>query len=272
MNLARIHDHFTPSKLETYLECPFHFFAASTLKIENPPAAPEERFDALERGKLVHHVLAQYHRLGGDLLARFVREWDRTLALLRVPMSYRLELERARILRSLRMYAAGPPAQPGWQPHIEEDFELRLGEFTVKGRIDRYEVAANGDCVLYDYKYSRPSTVHSIVRDESEGRGLQAGVYLLAARHKALHPRAFYYVAVKGACEIKGWSEPAELEQRMTDAAQKSERAAFEILNGRIGVAPIDKESCDYCDFKDACRIREIGYRAPAPAGAAEAN
>ena len=261
--LARLFAHFSPTGLETFLECPFHFFAQYSLGIEDPPAAPEERFDPLERGKLVHAVLAQYHRLGGDLLARFEREWVGTLKRLRVPMSYRLELERARIVRSLRMYAANPPGQPGWEAHMEEQFELPIGAAVVRGRIDRYEVAANGDCVLYDYKFSRPSSVASIVRKESDGRGLQAGLYLLAVQHKALRPLAFYYVAVKNACELKGWDDPPDLDTLMNNAGEQAARAAEEILAGRIAVAPIDEESCAFCSFMDACRIREIGYRAP---------
>jgi ATP-dependent helicase/DNAse subunit B len=267
--LARLHEHFSPTGLETFLECPFHFFAQYSLKIEDPPAAPENRFDTLERGKLVHAVLAQYHRLGGDLLARFEREWVRTLIKLRVPMSYRLELERARIRRSLRMYAANPPLQAGWAQYMEERFELPLGTAVVRGRIDRYEAAHSGDCVLYDYKFSRPSSVASIVRKETKGRGLQAGLYLLAVQRKSLHPLAFYYIAVKGACERKGWNEPQYLEALMNTAGEQAARAATQILEGRISVTPIDEESCTFCGFKDACRIREIGYREPEPAAAA---
>ncbi|MGO9239559.1 MAG: PD-(D/E)XK nuclease family protein [Bryobacteraceae bacterium] len=267
--LARRHDHFSPTGLETFLECPFHFFAQYSLAIGDPPVAPEERFDALERGKLVHAVLAQYHRLGGDLVGRFEREWSATMNRLRVPMSYRLELERARIVRSLRMYAVHPPGMPGWETHLEEPFELPLGVAVVRGRIDRYEVAGNGDCVLYDYKFSRPSSVALIVRKESAGRGLQAGLYLLAVRHKALRPVAFHYVAVKGACELKGWADAQKLDTLMNNAGEQAARAAERILAGRVGVAPIDEDSCTFCDFMDACRIREIGYRTPEQAEAA---
>ncbi len=270
--LARLHEHFSPTGLETFLECPFHFFAQYSLKIADPPAVPENRFDALERGKLVHAVLAQYHRLGGDLLARFEREWNRTLTKLRVPASYRLELERARILRSLRMYAADPHVQSGWAEYMEDPFELPLGTAVVRGRIDRYEVADNGACVLYDYKFSRPSSVASIVRKEIKGRGLQAGLYLLAVQRRSLRPAAFYYIAVKGACELKGWNEPPDLEALMSTAGEQAARAAAQILDGRIAVAPIDPDSCIFCSFMDACRIREIGYRAPQPAAAAAAQ
>jgi len=92
------------------------------------------------------------------------------------------------------------------------------------------------------------------------GRGLQAGIYLQAVRHKVLRPLAFHYVAVKSACEMKGWDSQADLETLMTSAGEQAARAAEEILEGRIEVAPIDKDSCGFCNFMDACRIREIGY------------
>ena len=275
--LAERHQRFSPTGLETYLECPFQFFAGKTLKLDDPPPAPAERFDALARGTLVHALLAQYHRLHCDLLEMFRKEWARTLAKLRVPMGYRLELDRILIERSLRMYALNAPEHPGWEQHMEENFQLPIaislgGPLAVHGRIDRYEVSPTKDCVVYDYKFSRPSSVGSIVKDEAMGRGLQAGIYLQAVRRKALRPVAFYYVAVKSACEMKGWDSPDELEARMTSAGEQAARAADEILSGRIAVAPIDRDSCAFCGFIDACRIREIGYGSAAEAVAAGAN
>jgi len=263
--LAEQHGSFSPTSLETYLECPFHYFAAHTLRLEDPPPAPADRFDARERGTLVHGLLAQYHRLHDDLLAMFRKDWVRMLARLRVPVGYRLELDRILIERSLRMYVAGAPEHAGWAQSMEEKFDLPIasspaGSLLVHGRIDRYEVAPGGDCVVYDYKFSRPSTVGTIVKDEENGRGLQAGLYLQALRRKALRPVAFYYVAIKGACETKGWNQSEDLAARMTEAGQNAAHAAGEILQGRIAVAPKDQRSCDFCNFIDACRIREIGY------------
>jgi hypothetical protein len=275
--LAARHRSFSPTGLEQYLECPFRFFASRTLKLADPPVAPTDRFDALQRGMLVHALLAQYHRLHGNLLEMFRKEWGRTLARLRVSLGYRLELERILIERSLRMYSLHPPEHPGWAQHMEEPFQLPIGTpetgaIDVHGRIDRYEVAPDNDCVVYDYKFSRPSSVGVIVKDESMGRGLQAGIYLQALRRKALRPLAFHYVAVKSACEMKGWDSLAELESLMTSAGEQAARAASEILNGRIAVAPIDKDSCAFCSFMDACRIREIGYGSADEAEAAGAG
>ena len=275
--LAVRHKSFSPTGLEKFLECPFQFFVGNTLKLDDPPKAPSERFDPLERGTLVHGLLAQYHRLHVDLLQMFREEWERTLAKLRVPLGYRLELERILIERSLRMYALNAPEHPGWEQHMEENFQLPIansqaGPIDVRGRIDRYEVDANGDCVVYDYKFSRPSTVGVIVKDETMGRGLQAGIYLQAIGRKGLRPLAFHYVAVKSACEMKGWDKREELDSLMTGAGEQAARAAEEILNGRIAVAPIDRDSCAFCGFIDGCRIREIGYGGAAEAEAAGAG
>ncbi len=275
--LAARHKSFSPTGLEKFLECPFQFFAENTLKLGDPPKAPAERFDPLERGTLVHGLLAQYHRLHGDLPQMFRKEWERTLAKLRVPLGYRLELERILIERSLRMYALNAPEHPGWEQRMEENFQMPIansqaGPIEVRGRIDRYEVAGNGDCVVYDYKFSRPSTVGVIVKDETMGRGLQAGIYLQAIGRKGLRPLAFHYVAVKSACEMKGWDSRSDLESLTTSAGEQAARAAEEILNGRIAVAPIDRDSCAFCGFIDACRIREIGYGGAAEAEAAGAS
>ena len=264
------HPSFTPTGLESFLECPFQFFAGKLMELAGPPRTPAERFDELQRGSLVHKLLAQYHRLDfrQDLLALFAADWARTQAKLRVPPGYRLELERGLIERSLRLYAKDPPRQPGWTAYMEDPFQLSMAELTgdaasagveIKGRIDRYEVSPGGECVVYDYKFSRPSSVKAVARKQSE-RALQAGMYLLAVRHKGLRPIGFYYLALKGACEVTGWSEAELLDERANSAATLAGRAVSEILAGRIEVAPIDRDSCKFCDYADACRIREIGY------------
>jgi RecB family exonuclease len=245
------------------LECPFQFFAGRTLALTEPPAAPAERFDGMARGSLVHHLLAQYHRLHTDLLALFENEWGRIQRKLRVPPSYRLEVERALLERSLRMYAAATQLGDRAAQRMEDSFEFDCAGARIRGRIDRYEIADSGACTVYDYKFSRPSSVKGLKHDEEEDRGLQAGLYLEALQRQGLRPLAFYYVALKGACAYYGWDEPEQLHHLAASAVRRAERAIAEIQAGRIDVAPIDEDSCAFCAFKDACRIVEIGYRRP---------
>ena len=254
-------DSFSPSSLETFLECPFAYFAGRTLALEEPPAAPSERFDGMVRGSLVHHLLAQYHRLHTDLLALFENEWGRIQRKLRVPPSYRLEVERALLERSLRMYAAATPLGDRAAQKMEDPFEFDCAGARIRGRIDRYETVESGTSTVYDYKFSRPSSVKALKRDEEQDRGLQAGLYLEALQRQGLRPLAFDYVALKGACARYGWDQPEQLQHLAASAVRRAEEAIARIQNGVIDVDPIDEDSCSFCSFKDACRIVEIGYR-----------
>ena len=59
--LAR-HSRFAPTHIETYLQCPFQFFAQRTLKLRGAPEEPWERLNALVQGSIVHRVLERSHR------------------------------------------------------------------------------------------------------------------------------------------------------------------------------------------------------------------
>ncbi len=58
--LAGQHAVLSPTAVETFLQCPFLFFARHTLKLEGPPTAPEQRLDASVQGNIVHEVLARW--------------------------------------------------------------------------------------------------------------------------------------------------------------------------------------------------------------------
>ena len=60
---------FTASELEQYAACPFRFLLGSVLKLE-PPEDITLELDALERGQIVHGVLALFHRRVNESLHR----------------------------------------------------------------------------------------------------------------------------------------------------------------------------------------------------------
>ena len=60
-SLAR-HTRFSPTDIETYLQCPYQFFAQRTLKLTGAPEEPWERLNALVQGNIVHRVLERSHR------------------------------------------------------------------------------------------------------------------------------------------------------------------------------------------------------------------
>ncbi len=62
--------------------------------------------------------------------------------------------------------------------HTEEHFEIRVGEATVAGRIDRIDDLGNGAVAIVDYKTGKPRA------QEDADESLQLSIYAIAAQEK----------------------------------------------------------------------------------------
>jgi ATP-dependent helicase/DNAse subunit B len=90
--------------IESFLQCPFQFFAKHTLKLRERPAAPRDRLDVLLQGTILHRALAEWARmplLGAEMLERV---FDEECAQRRVPRTYRTEAVRLELLRHFEMF------------------------------------------------------------------------------------------------------------------------------------------------------------------------
>ena len=185
------------SALETYLGCPFRFFAQHVLKLEEEPD-DEEVMDPRRQGQLVHEVFETFFRdwqaVGmGAIDARNIdRAWamfegvvDRALA--RLPEA-EAGLERTRLLGSsaaaglgeavFRMEAERPVAvvERLLEHKLEGRFTVRTEagdrEVALKGKADRLDLLSDGSFRLIDYKLGWPP---------DRNRALQLPIYSLCA-------------------------------------------------------------------------------------------
>ncbi|HWF84554.1 MAG TPA: PD-(D/E)XK nuclease family protein, partial [Vicinamibacterales bacterium] len=198
------------SALETYLGCPFKFFAQHLLRLEEEPD-DEEVMDPRRQGQFVHEVFEEFFKTwqaqGGGAVtpanldeasALFAAEVDRLLE--RLP-SAEAGLERTRLLGSpaaaglgdavLRMEAERPVAV------VERLLEHRLnGDFTIetsdgprlvalKGKADRVDLLADGTFRLIDYKLGWPP---------QRARALQLPIYSLCAEQELARTRGRRWV------------------------------------------------------------------------------
>ncbi len=262
-----IHETHSGTALESFLSCPFVYFARHTLALEDPPARPAERLDMRETGSLVHAVIAEWHKLGGGPIdAVFESHWKRLVARLRVPDGYHTEFERLRALRALRHYAANPQVGEGFLASFEEKVRITLpsGE-TVKGRMDRIDSDGAGNCRVIDFKYSRSGKLARLKALDDAGALLQLGIYMAALRDRGLNPVAAAYVPLRSAENWKFKENAADLIQI---AIERAESGAARILDGEIAPRPAIEDVCEYCEMSNACRIVEI-RRGQAGAGGA---
>ncbi len=281
-HLSARHAVLAPTTIESFLHCPFQFFAHHTLRLEKRPEEPRERLSALLQGTIVHEALARFCRDGAGLLETLDEVFERACDGARVPAGYRREAVRFEMIRNFSNFLRDTtlPLGPGWSVKTEEDFEFALNErIQIHGTIDRMEVHPEDGCALViDYKYSSPAGLQQKRKDHESGQLVQGGLYMLAAgRHFGLQPVGMLYCGLKKEISWEGWhlpldhlrevgesvSEP-ELQERLETAVARTLEAAAAIAQGEIAPHPADASKCPYCQFCDICR-----YELPAAAVAA---
>jgi len=271
------------SALETYLDCPFKFFAQHVLKLEEEPD-DEEVMDPRRQGQFVHEVFERFfgewqnagHRAitpenldtARELFAQVV---DRALEAL---PDAEAGLERTRLLGSpaaaglgdavLRMEAERPT------PVVERLLEHRLsGAFTIatangprtvmlRGKADRLDLLADGTFRLIDYKLGWPP---------NRTRALQLPIYSLCAEQRLASHRGrawtlgeAVYLAFKGPKRVVPlFSAPAERDKVLADAQQRVADTLDAIARGAFPPTPDDVYRCETCTFASVCRKDYVG-------------
>ncbi len=277
---SKRHRKLSATSIEKFLQCPFQFFANKTLRLRERPAAPRDRLDALAQGSIIHGALAEWWRaplLGNGVLDQV---FDMECARKRVPRTYRTEAVRLELLRHFESFLKDSKVELGWDVRVEEEFEFALNEsLTIRGRIDRLEVGENLGALVVDYKYS--TQVKGRVQETESGDLVQAGLYLLAAeRAFGLNPVGMLFCGLKNGVEWVGWHTPVAglervgssctreaLRELMDGAGQKAIETREAILAGRVEVRPKDRKKCDWCDYRDICRVETLPVELGAGAG-----
>lgn len=252
------HAAMRPTGLETFLQCPYRFFARETLRLEPPPPRPRERLDPRMQGSIVHKVLARFQREGQSLESLFERVFEEACREVWAPPGYRTESLRLQLLGDLRRFLAEGRWLPGPESDFERAFEWQAAPgLLLRGRIDRLDRTPGGEAVVVDYKYWRPGRVKEVKEDPA---ALQGPLYALGCRNTlGLEVAGVFYISLKKETKCAGWGWglgfDGELsEEWLREGLEKALRAAGEIRAGRIEPRPSDPEICEYCEFRDVCR------------------
>ena len=271
------------SAIETYLDCPFKFFAQHVLKLEEEPE-DEEVMDPRRQGKFVHDVFERFfaawqnagHRaVTPDNLdaARemFTAVVDRALD--RLPIA-EAGLERTRLLGSpaaaglgeavLRMEAERPLAvvERLLEHPLKGDFTFATADgprtIALRGKADRLDLLADGTFRLIDYKLGWPP---------NRTRALQLPIYSLCAEQrlaghkgKTWQLREAAYLAFKGPKRVVPlFSSPADRAGVLADAQQRLADTVDAIERGDFPPTPDDVYRCETCSFASVCRKDYVG-------------
>jgi RecB family exonuclease len=272
------------SALETYLDCPFKFFAKHVLRLEEEPD-DEEVMDPRRRGRFVHEVfeafLARWQAEGNQAITPHTIEGARAMfcevveeLLGRWGLSQtEAALERTRLLGSpaagglgeavLRMEAERSV------PVVARLLEHKLaGEFTfqtaggprrlpIRGKADRIDLLADGTFRLIDYKLGWPP---------NRARALQLPIYAICAE-QGLHRLGrdwtlgeAAYLAFKGPRRVVALFASEEERARVVAEAQQRLVDTVDAIDaGRFPPAPDDVYRCDTCSYAAVCRKDYVG-------------
>lgn len=287
-------------QLAGWLECPYRWFVDHELD----PVRLEPEADPLWIGGLVHDVLERLYRErpGADAIprpgdlprwrARFEELLDEAVAEARLGPERVAVVGRVRaqVARFLAEEAESETAlRPGeglleWPFGMGGDGEaagLDLGEFTLRGKIDRIDLAPDGrGAVVRDYKTAR--RVPGATKLEEEG-SLQVPLYMLvakdlleldvigglyqplgAARAGARRPRG---AVLKDDERLDGLDlvrsdrlDREEFDRVLERARELAVAQGRQLRRGEIDRRPLNGTCPKYCTFQPICRLeRAIG-------------
>lgn len=266
--LAKERQPEAPTVIEDFLQCPFLFFARRTLALEEAPARPEQRLDALLEGQVVHKVLEQCLHRPGELDRIFEEVFLRYCANSGVPAGYRTEAVRLALFRDLRRFVKKMLLE-GVEPGLaERPYTLELdGGLKLRCKLDRIDTVPGVGKLIVDYKYRTLDRVRELTKERDPVAQIQAGIYMAALEQAGETCAGFLFAALRGKQGWAGWqvaeepvegatqSSPEDLRAVMQRAVGAAVEAVNRIREGVIAPNPADPQRCETCAYRDICRV-----------------
>ncbi|PRY54870.1 putative RecB family exonuclease [Knoellia remsis] len=244
----------SPSRAADFKQCPLLFRFRTIDKLDGPPSP------AAARGTLVHEVLEHLFELPAEQ-----RTPDAALALLQ-PRWESLVTERPELATMLEedesltedgwFTAAGALVErwftlenPQWLEPAERELyvETDVDGLTLRGYVDRLDIAPDGAMRVVDYKTGRSP------REAFEGKALfQMKFYALVLwRQRGVVPRMLQLVYL-GDGEIVRY-EPDERDLLALERNVKAVWAAIVRASETGDWRPSRSKLCGWCDFQELC-------------------
>jgi RecB family exonuclease len=270
------------SALETYLDCPFKFFAQRILRLEEEPD-DEEVMDPKKQGQFVHEVFEKFfrrwaanghHAVTPENLAAAREAFENVVdECLGVLSDTEAALERTRLLGSsaaaglgeavLRMEAERPVAVVGrlLEHKLEGDFTIATDAgprvVRLRGKADRVDLLADGTFRLIDYKLGWPP---------NRARALQLPIYGLCAEQQLAGRSGTQwrlgeaaYLAFKGPKRVVPLYSAGDRDRVLREAQQRLADAIDGIERGDFPPHPHDVYRCETCAYTAVCRKDYVG-------------
>ena len=278
------------SVIKDYAACPFRAWAKHQLQIERLNV-PHTGLNPMERGSLVHQVLAQLWRQlktkqaldaisEHDLENMLTSAVDRAISQMQqhkpLALSGRFaQIEQRRLVRLVYEWLSEEKKRGHFTViATEEKCFIQIGDLVLNARLDRIDELENGQHVIIDYKTNKPSiqAMSGERPDEpqlplylliTEARLQAAGVAFASLKRgemgfAAIMREADLLPAVKAFSQLSGYKQFASWEDLTTTWRQQLTQLAEGFCQGDAKVDPKDfPATCAYCDMQLLCRIHE---------------
>ncbi len=278
------------SVIKDYAACPFRAWAKHRLHIESL-SAPHAGLNALERGLLVHQVLAQ---LWGQLNNKDALDAinDRDLESMLIAISrdvvfemqtYRpstlsgrfAHIEQRRLVGLVSEWLNEEKKRnPFVVIAIEEKRTLRIGDLELSARLDRVDQLESGQQIVIDYK-TRKQSIQALIGERPDEPQLPLYLVMIEAERPAAGV-AFAEVkrgdmgftaivrdsdllpGVKAFGQLNGCRQFNTWEDLIVAWRQHLTNLAVGFCSGDAQVNPKNfPKTCEYCDMHLFCRIHE---------------
>lgn len=267
------------SRLERYLKCPFQFYVANVLQVEEEPEDEDTR-SPLERGRFLHELFERFFhewqaRGRGRITAAGMTEARALFEEICEPALATLSpseagLERARLFGSAvgsgiadRVFAMEAERGVEIRERLME-YELD-GEFAVTGedgtsrrvrlraKIDRVDVLADGTFRLIDYKTKYVPDRKVALQLPIYSAGVRAR--LSAERGRDIAASEAMYLSFEGPEAVWPLEERGKsFDELVTAAEHRLVQALDDIAAGHYPPRPETRNLCSMCAFVAVCR------------------
>jgi ATP-dependent helicase/nuclease subunit B len=272
--------------LKDQAACPFRAFANHRLHTE-APETPHTGLDALERGTLVHRVLAVlWNRLQSSAVLAATDEVQLDALLQEaaeaaiagiqryrpfMPSGRFTAIEKTRLIALAKAWLANDRQRSAFSVvAVEEKRAFTIGPLSLNARLDRVDQTDDGRRIVLDYKTGAANAAAMLGERPDEP---QLPLYLVATEPDAV---ALAFAQVRAGKHgyaglardadllpgIKAYAESRHSEHgdwpgQVAAWREALEKLATEFADGNAVVDPKGPQTCQYCDLGPLCRIRE---------------
>src|SRR5579871_888802 len=249
--LAGLHTRLSASAVDTYQRCGLQFKLDRDWRLAAKPAA------AMQYGAAIHRVLKTYFdalQLGRPKTdAELIELFRQDLANTKIEEAYQHELYENQGVQQLQAFLESVRGTSPTVLHTEQAFEIKVGETSVVGRIDRIDSLADGSVAVIDYKTGKAR------EQEDADESLQLSLYAIAAHEKwGYKVGALIFHNLEDILPVGTHRTESQLlaaRQKVQEAAEGIAAGKFEAKTGK---------HCDFCAYRSICPKRE--KRVPRPA------